>query len=96
MHPLLKNPRGLAAYLLAWTLAGAALAALWLPPTAAEWVWTLAFVWPVAWLSGAAALSLHAVCRSLPLRPARWMSALAYRAAAAPTSSASRPAAAAR
>jgi two-component system sensor histidine kinase AlgZ len=83
VHPLLKNPRGLAAYLLAWTLAGAALAALWLQQTPAEWIWMLAFAWPVAWLTGAAALTLHAVCRSFPMRPARWMSTLAQRAAAA-------------
>ena len=83
MHPLLKNPRGLAAYLLAWALAGSALAALWLQPGPGEWVWLLAFAWPVAWLTGAAALSLHAVCRGFPLRPARWMSSLAQRAGAA-------------
>jgi hypothetical protein len=83
VHPLLNNPRGLAAYLLAWTLAGAALAALCVQRNAAGWTWALAFSVPVAWLTGAAALSLHAVCRSLPLRPARWLSTLAHRAAAA-------------
>lgn len=83
MHPLLTHLRGLAAYLLAWLVAGAALAAAiaWAAPTA--WGWALAFALPLALLTALAALAMYFVCRSRPLKPARWISALAPRAAAA-------------
>ena len=83
MHPLLKNPRGLAAYLLAWMLAGCALAVAWVQQAPTEWIWALGFLLPLALLTGMAALSMYPVCRSFPLRPAKWMSALSRRAAAA-------------
>ena len=83
MHPLLKNLRGLAAYLLAWMLAGCALAVAWVQQAPSEWIWVLGFLLPIALLTALAALSMYAVCRSFPLRPAKWMSTLSRRAAAA-------------
>jgi hypothetical protein len=83
VHPLLKNLRCLAAYLLAWMLAGCALAAAWVQQAPTEWLWVLGFLLPVALFTGMAALSMYAVCRSFPLRPASWMSTLSRRAAAA-------------
>ena len=87
MHPLLNNLRGLLAYMLAWAMAGLALASAWLPAASVEGAgrsWALVgFVLPVALLTGAAALALYPVCLSLPLRPARWVSLLAQRGAAA-------------
>lgn len=83
MHPLLNKPRGLAAYLLAWMLAACALAAAWVQQAPTEWIWVLGFLLPLALLTGMAALSMYAVCRMFPLRPAKWMSALSRRAAAA-------------
>jgi two-component system sensor histidine kinase AlgZ len=75
--------RGLAAYLLAWMLAGCGLAAAWVRHVPAQWPWVLGFVLPLALLTGMATLSMVAVCRSFPLRPARWMSTLLRRVAAA-------------
>jgi len=83
VHPLLTHLRGLAAYLLAWMLAGLALAAALAQTGAADWAWALAFAVPTAVVTGLAALAMYAVCRSRPLRPARWLSAMARRAAAA-------------
>jgi two-component system sensor histidine kinase AlgZ len=82
VHPLLKNPRGLLAYLSAWVLASCVLgaASAWQAP--AQWPWRIAFLLPLGLAAGLAALSLYAVCRALPLRPARWMGALSRRAAA--------------
>jgi len=82
VHPLLKNPRGLATYLLAWVLAGCALAVAWVQAPA-EWIWVLGFLLPIALLTGMSALSMYSICRSFPLRPAKWMSTLSRRAAAA-------------
>ena len=83
MHPLLNNLRGLTAYLLAWVLAGAALAVGWAQQAPTEWVWLLGFLLPIALFTGLAALSTHAVCKAFPLRPAKWISGLSRRAAAA-------------
>lgn len=83
MHPLLTHLRGLAAYLLGWLLAGAAFAAAAVWGLHTAWGWALAFAWPVALLTAAAALAMYFVCRSEPLRPARWISALGRRASAA-------------
>lgn len=83
MHPLLKSPRALAAYLLSWLLAGAVVAAAWSPRWPSELVRTLVFALPVALLMGVSALSLFYICRSFALRPAQWISALLRRAAAA-------------
>ncbi len=83
MHPLLRNPRVLLAYLLAWALAGCALAVVWVQQAPMGWVGVLGFLLPIAIITGMAALSMYTVCRSFPLRPARWMSALSRRAAAA-------------
>ncbi len=83
MHPLLTHLRGLAAYLLAWSLAGMAVAAVLVLTGTEAWAWALAFCLPVAWLTALAALAPFYVCRSRPLKPARWISALALRAAAA-------------
>jgi hypothetical protein len=90
VHPLLNNLRGLLAYLLACVLASLALASAWLPAASIEggwgWAWgraLLGFVLPVAVLTGATALAMYPVCRSLPLRPARWAGLVAQRAAAA-------------
>ncbi|MBI3367189.1 MAG: histidine kinase [Burkholderiales bacterium] len=82
MHPLLTNLRGLAAYLLAWLLAGLALSAALAQAAAAPWAWAGAFALPMALLTGTAALAMYHVCRSQPLRPAKWISALSRRAAA--------------
>jgi len=83
VHPLLTNPRGLAAWLLGWGFAGLLLASAWQAPLSAEWGWALAFTLPVALVAGLAALAMAPVCRSLPLRPARWVSRLAQRGVAA-------------
>ena len=83
MHPLLKKPRALATYLLVWLLTGGALAAAWAQLAPTDGIWGLGFWLPLALLTGLAALSLYTVCRSTPLRPARWMSTLSRRAAAA-------------
>jgi hypothetical protein len=68
-------------------LVAVALASAWLPAASIEgggWGWALlGFVVPVALLTGATALAMYQVCRSLPMRPARWVSLLAQRAAAA-------------
>ena len=83
MHPLLTHLRGLAAYLLAWCLAGVAAAAALVLGVSTAWGWALAFCLPVAWLTALAALAMYYVCRSRPLKPARWISALSLRATAA-------------
>ena len=73
----------MAAYLLAWMLAGLAMAVVWLPQAAAGWMQAIRFTLPLALLAGIAALSMHFVCRSFPLRPANWISALGRRGLAA-------------
>lgn len=83
MHPLLKSPRGLLAYLVVWLLLAAALALLWAPPATGEAPWALLLALPVSLLAAAAALVMHAVCLGAPLRPARWLSTLGRRAVAA-------------
>ena len=83
MHPLLTHLRGLAAYLLGWWLAGMAAAVVLVPAVHSAWGWALAFCLPAAWLTALAALAPYYVCRSRPLKPARWISALLLRAAAA-------------
>jgi len=82
VHPLLTHLRGLAAYLLTWVLAGLGLAAALALAAAGPWLWALVFSLPVALLTGIAALALYPVCRSRPLSPAKWVSALASRGAA--------------
>lgn len=83
MHPLLNNLRGFSAYLLAWGLAGAALAGARAQQTPTEWIWLLGFLMPIALFTGLAALSTHAISKAFPLRPARWISGLSRRVAAA-------------
>lgn len=83
MHPLLKTPRALAAYLAAWLFAGLVFAAAWVQQASAQWLWGLAFWLPMALVTGAAALSVYYVCRSAPLRPATWLGSWLRRAAAA-------------
>ena len=83
MHPLLTNLRGLAAYLAAWMLAACVLAVAWGQHAPTGWVWRLGFLLPLALLTGMVALTMYTVCRSFPLRPAKWMSTLSRRAAAA-------------
>ncbi len=83
MHPLLPHLRGLAAYLLAWCLAGTAAAAMLALSGIEGWRWALSFCLPLAGLTALAALAPYPVCRARPLTPARWMSALIHRAAAA-------------
>ena len=83
MHPLFKHLRGLAAYLLAWLLAAGALGAAWWQQAPAHGARVFGFLLPLALLTGVAALSMYAVCRSFPFRPARWLSTLSRRAAAA-------------
>lgn len=83
MHPLLNRPRALAAYLLSWALLAAVLVVAWAGTEASAWGRPLALALPVAVLSGLLSLALYAVCRSLPLRPARWLSGLSRRAVAA-------------
>ena len=83
MHPLLKKPRALATYLLVWLLTAGALASAWAQLAPTDGFWALGFWLPLALLTGLAALSMYTVCRSTPLRPARWMSTLSRRAAAA-------------
>ncbi len=73
--------RGLTAYLLAWLLAGAALAVAWAQQAQTAWAWSLGFWLPIALLTGWAALSTYAVCKAFPLRPAKWISGLGRRAA---------------
>ena len=82
MHLLLRTPRTLAAYLLAWLLAGGALAAAWARLVPTDGIGALAFWLPLAALTGVATLAMYAVCRSRPLRPARWISAMSRRGAA--------------
>ncbi len=83
MHPLLKSPRALAAYLLSWLLAGAIVAVAWSSRRPSELVWALTFALPVALLTGISALTLFYVCLGFALRPAQWMSGLLRRIAAA-------------
>ncbi len=83
MHPLLRNPRALTTYLLAWLLAGGVIAAAWSSAQPSRLVWALAFALPVALLTGACALLPFYVCLGFPLRPARWISAFSRRFAAA-------------
>jgi hypothetical protein len=83
LHPLLKKPRALAAYLLAWLLTAGALAVAWMQQTPTDGIWALGFWLPMALLTGLVALSTYTVCHSTPLRPARWISTLSRRAATA-------------
>ena len=83
MHPLLSNPRGFAAYLFAWLLAGAVVAAGWAAQGQAETLGVFGFVLPLALVTGAAALVMYTVCRSSPLRPSTWIENLIRRVAAA-------------
>ncbi len=83
MHPLLQRPRALAAYLLAWLLAGAVMAVAWSAQRPAELLRALVFALPPALLLGVSALAMFHVCRGFALRPARWMGALGRRFAAA-------------
>ena len=59
MHPLISNPRGFAAYLFAWLLAGAVVAAGWAAQGQAETLGVFGFVLPLALVTGAAALVMY-------------------------------------
>ncbi|MDR7335960.1 histidine kinase [Roseateles asaccharophilus] len=80
MHPLLSHLRGLAAYLLAWVLAGLALTAalhgLGLAPWSRALPWTL----PLCTVFALVALATYYPCRSRPFGTASWRAAVGYRA----------------
>jgi len=76
VHPLLTHPRRLAAYLLAWLLAGAALAAA-LP---APWGRALPWALPLCVLLALVLPATYWPCRSRPFGTLRWAAALGYRA----------------
>lgn len=81
MHPLLTHWRGLAAYLLAWGVAGPALAlllhVLGAAPLGAAMPWTV----PLCAVFGFVLLATYYPCRSQPFGAAPWTTALGYRAA---------------
>jgi len=83
VHPLISNPRGFAAYLLAWLLAGAAIAAGWVAQGHGDALGVIGFVLPLALVTGAATLVMYTVCRSSPIRPSTWIENLIRRLTAA-------------
>lgn len=80
MHPLLAHLRGLAAYLLAWALAGPALAVLLQALGLAPLGWALPWTVPLCCVFAFVALATYYPCRSLPFGATRWTAALTYRA----------------
>lgn len=80
MHPLLSHLRGLAAYLLAWVLAGLALAALLHGLGLAPWNRALPWALPLCAVFAFVALATYYPCRSRPFGTASWQAALGYRA----------------
>lgn len=81
MHPLLTHWRGLAVYLLAWSLIGPALAALLhalgTAPLAAALPWTV----PLCAVFAFVALATYYPCRSQAFGSVPWATALGHRAA---------------
>ncbi|WP_457419562.1 sensor histidine kinase [Roseateles sp. P5_E7] len=80
MHPLLTHWRGLSAYLLAWALAGPALAALLhalgLAPLGRALPWTV----PLCCIFAFLVLATYYPCRSRPFGTVSWSVAVGYRA----------------
>ena len=81
MHPLLTHLRGLAAYLLAWALAGPALAGLLHGLGLVPLGWALPWTVPLCGVFAFVALATYYPCRSRPFGVATWTVALGYRAA---------------
>jgi two-component sensor histidine kinase len=81
LHPLLTHWRALAAYLLAWALAGPALAlllhALGTAPLGGALPWAV----PLCMVFAFVALATYYPCRSTAFGTVRWTAALGYRAA---------------
>ena len=81
MHPLLSHWRGLAAYLLAWSVVGPALAgllhALGIAPLDHGLPWAV----PLCAVFAFVALATYYPCRSRPFGASPWATALGYRAA---------------
>ena len=77
MHPLLSDPRKLLAYVLAWGVAGAGIAALLRLTDMAAWLPALAFALPVCLVYAFVALSSYYVCRSVPVGQRRWPGTIA-------------------
>ncbi|MBV8037022.1 sensor histidine kinase [Roseateles sp.] len=80
MHPLLNHLRGLAAYLLAWVLAGLALAALLQALGIAPLGWALPWTVPLCGVLAFVLLAVYYPCRSRPFGSVGWAAALGYRA----------------
>lgn len=80
MHPLLTHWRGLAVYLLAWVLAGFALAGLLQALGLAPWGRALPWTLPLCTVFAFVALATYYPCRSRPFGVAGWGAALGYRA----------------
>ncbi|HEY1128943.1 MAG TPA: histidine kinase [Roseateles sp.] len=80
MHPLLTHLRGLAAYLLAWALAGVALAALLQALGLAPLGWALPWTVPLCGVLAFVLLATYYPCRGRPFGSVSWTSALGYRA----------------
>ena len=80
MHPLLTHLRGLAAYLLAWLLAGLALAGLLQALDLAPLAWALPWTVPLCAVLAFVLLATYYPCRSRPFGAMRWTAALGYRA----------------
>ncbi|HTR99409.1 MAG TPA: histidine kinase [Bacteroidota bacterium] len=66
MHPLLKDPRSLALYLLAWLAPGFVLAALIATSGAAPWGGAMLFALPATLVYAFMSLAAHYVCRAFP------------------------------
>lgn len=79
MHPLLTHLRGLAVYLLAWGLAGPALAALLHALGVAPLGWALPWAVPLCGVLAFVVLATYYPCRSRPFGVADWPAALRYR-----------------
>ena len=81
MHPLLLHLRVLAGYLLAWALAGPALAALLHGLGLATWGHALPWTVPLCGVFAFVALATYYPCRSRPFGAVSATTALGYRAA---------------
>ncbi|MFG6489035.1 sensor histidine kinase [Roseateles sp. BYS78W] len=79
MHPLFNHWRGLAVYLLAWALAGPALAALLQALGLAPLGWALPWTVPLCGVFAFVALATYYPCRTRPFGAATWTAALGYR-----------------
>jgi two-component system sensor histidine kinase AlgZ len=83
MHPLLRNRRGFAAYLMVWLALAVALAALLHVPGALEWRETLALSGPLCLFFAFVCLTPWYMCRQLPLSSAGIAELLLYHLGAA-------------